>query len=318
MTKCCKCIEFNWSDPQEVIYTDPQDNRCYCIFHAPSKNKGVNNSEFNEIVISYINSHNSNTKALIPIILSGTVFPGAISFSNIKLGILNSRFDHCIFNDKAIFSNLKILNSSFSRVKFCKRADFISSEFRGKSLFNNSQFSSKCYFDGSIFYCPVYFTKTRFIKSVYLRNTTFASYFNFKSAESKSRISFKNVEFRKTASFKNIQSKGYIRIECSKFFKTSTFSNSKIDNIHIHATEFKSHTTFKEAKINSLRIDESKFHGKTSFKKMQVDSAYLYYTTFFDEVSFLLSKFINSFFEQLLFDKIANFTSMQIEGVFSL
>ncbi|MGE4292370.1 MAG: hypothetical protein AB7E32_09185 [Desulfovibrio sp.] len=36
---CCKCAKFEWADPQEPIWTDPEDGKEYCVFHAPKEHK---------------------------------------------------------------------------------------------------------------------------------------------------------------------------------------------------------------------------------------------------------------------------------------
>lgn len=38
---CCKCEEYNWPDPQDVVWEDPICNGQYCIFHAPADKKYI-------------------------------------------------------------------------------------------------------------------------------------------------------------------------------------------------------------------------------------------------------------------------------------
>ena len=81
---CCKCKEHSWPDPQPVIYTDEADKKDYCLFHAPVKPEGMSVENFNAQVFARIDAVKARNKANDAddfCVLSGTIFPGYISFS---------------------------------------------------------------------------------------------------------------------------------------------------------------------------------------------------------------------------------------------
>ncbi len=78
---CCKCEEHKWDDPQPVVYTDLEDDKEYCLFHAPAGHKGVSVDEFNGQVSERIQATIDLEDDYAWCNLSGTIFPDEICFA---------------------------------------------------------------------------------------------------------------------------------------------------------------------------------------------------------------------------------------------
>ena len=176
---CCKCEEHKWDDPQPVVYTDPEDDKEYCLFHAPAEHKGVSVDEFNERVSERIQAtiDLEDEKALCD--FSGTIFPGdmyftpastlpEISFNNVSFGEDvsfgevsfrgSSLFSGASFEGHAIFSKASFdKDTDFSKVSFNGNADFNEASFEWEVNFNEAHFKSIASFEGANFIEEAFF-----------------------------------------------------------------------------------------------------------------------------------------------------------------
>ncbi|MBF0473904.1 MAG: hypothetical protein HQK93_09275 [Nitrospirae bacterium] len=110
---CCKAGEYGgWCGSEDVVFTDTaDDNKEYCVFHAPIGKKGVRKEEFQELVHEHIdevianNEKNGENKFCD---FSGTIFKREISF--IKYNNDNPlppiSFKFATFNSKAGFQRV--------------------------------------------------------------------------------------------------------------------------------------------------------------------------------------------------------------------
>lgn len=199
--KCCKCEEYNWPDPQEVVWKDPADGKGYCVFHAPKEQKWKGlvgqkkyiDSEFNELVFSHINSGIDRFAAddrdeLFS--LSGTVFPGDISFTQANhrgpFPFLN--LSKATFNGKVSFIFITINGPAlFEDTTFNDHVSFFVTQFRSSVLFTRTNFKSGSLFVRTVFELDVdFFDSQAQDRSMHMR---------YLSKQSLGNVSFTPSEF---------------------------------------------------------------------------------------------------------------------------
>jgi len=179
LIRCCKCKDYKWNTPEDIIYTDAK-GREYCLFHAPMDEKKCGNDDpmtvelFNHRLFEYIrdrHDRSNNTTCNI----SGTIFPGDISFckrygdsglfpvqlqyavftgdvSFSGLLIVEANFSNAIFEGSADFNNVLFeSDQTFFKTTFCRRVDFSKAIFEKSSLFTGATFASSVWFTESIF-----------------------------------------------------------------------------------------------------------------------------------------------------------------------
>jgi len=162
---CWKCKTHHWPDPQDVIYTDEADKKDYCLFHAPAEHKGMSAEDFNAEVFARINDFKANNKTpskLVLCNLSGTIFPGDITFEaydkdNPLPGIV---FSEALFSGEANFfwatfgGAAYFVEATFSGVAdftgatFGGKTDFWAATFDGQTDFKQATFGNKVDFGG--------------------------------------------------------------------------------------------------------------------------------------------------------------------------
>jgi uncharacterized protein YjbI with pentapeptide repeats len=143
---CCKCEEYEWDDPQEVVYTDSNSNE-YCLFHAPEEDKMCPNAWFSGLVYKRIQDAINNDDKEKECNFSGTIFPGRIIFH---------QFD----------SDNPLPRINFDNAIFCKDVDFSSTVFSDDASFSNTHFEGKVSFEGTTFKVRTSFFETLFMSNV--------------------------------------------------------------------------------------------------------------------------------------------------------
>ena len=257
---CCKCEEFDWEDPQERIYTD-SDGNDYCLFHAPAEEKGRSVEAFNERVFARIQAVIDSKDKEIWCDLSGTIFPGDISFYEFgKESPLpaisfesaafsgDARFKSTAFSDEANFSSAAFSgyaslysaafsgNASFSSAAFSGYADFSFAAFSGKANFSSAAFSGNANFSSAAFSGKANFSYAAFSGNANFSSVAFSGNANFSSAAfSGEQAQFTSASFEKTVDFSNTQfllpasdSPNAVRF-VSNSFDQAVFSNATVD-----------------------------------------------------------------------------------------
>jgi hypothetical protein len=175
---CCKCEKYGWDEPQPVVFHAPRGKqRGYCVFHAPSRQKGIPGDEFQDIVLKTIEEHRSkfqHNDIEILCNLSGTIFPSDILFSTqtVPRHFPGMNFRYCIFKENVNFIHAYFDDTtSFSHSKFLKNANFSSAKFKCNVSFNGTLF------------CRVYFDATQFKKLAIFEKSHFSDNASFFACE---------------------------------------------------------------------------------------------------------------------------------------
>ena len=244
---CCKAEEFgHWCDDVEIVYTD-DDGNDYCLFHAPAEHKGMNVEEFNSRVATYIQNETNNPKqwpkvtdpvspwANCTCILSGTIFPGSINFTNLIKGTTlfpSISFSKAIFTDTVWFSAITFQGDvGFQATSFLSDAWFNKVTFQKNAVFKNAKFLHWADFQYSIFKGYAFFEKTVFYNTVHFLNTQFHNQSSFDFAQFtkamfiyaifKNDISFNYTKFKETCTLWHAQIEGSLHIKNAIFSGTS-------------------------------------------------------------------------------------------------
>ena len=211
--KCCKCKEYNWPDPQDVIYPDPNDENGYCVFHAPARNKGISKIEFNKLITERLNGHHSDS-----VVFTGAIFPDTFSlidFGNrTKLPGLN--LDHCTFKGRLTFRGATI-----SEKLTCKNAIF-----EKEVCFARVVFVEYADFSESIFRDAVDFASAVFKKKSFFRAADFRNYATFDDAKFYERASFYSASFKRETRFNSSMFFSKVLFDTATFDGITYFSNT--------------------------------------------------------------------------------------------
>lgn len=238
----------------------PNDEE-FCLFHAPSKKKGVEEVVYNTKLNEHIKKFDFNFK--------GFIFPWIFTLrnsereNNIRKAV---NFDNCIFegNDKVVANDFVEENVclDFKDLNFFDTVSFANAEFKNSAIFNYiTTKNSNISFFGAIF-----------IGNSYFRNTSFNN----------SHVNFEKAKFKQTADF----------FECKFIDNNENILQRK--NVNFKGAEFqetgKNGTTiFTKAEFSVRNIDFSdcKFYGsffnfdkivklncdKVEFTKSVIDSS---------------------------------------------
>ncbi len=325
---CCKCSceglgvdgeMYKWEDPQEPVYKDPEDNKEYCIFHAPKdckfKKLGEENiisvEDFNKKVFERINNVVDDTKSPWSCNLSFTVFPDKISFS--QYGI------------KEILPSISFYKSTFYGIanyrglSFNGEVDFENVNFKKEAVFTNVIFDEKAVFMDAIFDEGAGFLKAVFDGEAYFGRTTFSSMFanfigvvfnkgaNFHAVTFNSSALFTKVKFNGNAIFSRAKIKeGIGKFDEAFFSNTSDFSLAQFEDGAMNFTgcnfigdsKFSGAVFSYGANFNTASFskeawfDQSKFAGKASFVRTVFNGYAGFMATIFEsEVRFTHSVF---------------------------
>lgn len=159
---CCKANKFGeWCTQEDASSVDREGKR-YCIFHTPKEVGHFRVEEFNEKIYQLIDAAIAEGRKCN---LSGTVFPGPISFNQYDedraLPLIN--FTSAIFRD----------NVDFSGATFGSEAIFHKATFSGESDFRLAKFQAETVFSDALFCKQVTFARAIFCKHVAFQHTEF-------------------------------------------------------------------------------------------------------------------------------------------------
>ena len=296
---CCKCLEFEWNDPQEPVHTDGEGKE-YCLFHAPAKHKGMSVEAFNEKVyerIRAIDPESSNTCDF-----SGTIFPDDISFSEFttdsplpRISFRACQFDGCPWFDSATFSGSASFSSatfsgdaSFYSATFSGMADFDSATFSGDASFSLATFSGRASFVSATF-SGASFSLATFSDLASFYSATFSGEASFHSATFSGKADFHSATFSGSTDFHLATFSGMADFHSATFsgrasFSLATFSGST----DFHLATFSDSASFDSATFSGrASFDSATFSGEASFHSATFsDSASFYSATFSGEASF--------------------------------
>lgn len=178
---CCKCEVYNWSDPQPEL--EGQD--C-CLFHAPAEHKGMAVKDFNAQVFARIDEFKvNNTDADKFCILTGTIFPGEISF-------------------KAYGEDNPLPRIDFSEAQFRGMADFGGATFSDRAFFWEAVFDQMAYFRAATFSSSTGFQAATFSRSAHFDAATFSGEASFQAATfcvKAGKADFRQATFSSKADF---------------------------------------------------------------------------------------------------------------------
>ncbi|SNR88361.1 hypothetical protein SAMN04488503_1704 [Humidesulfovibrio mexicanus] len=191
--KCCKCEEYNWPDPQEVVWEDPVDGKGYCVFHAQKAEtklasadsaKPLTSQAFNKLVLDRMNNAVLSNEITC---LKGVVFPWKFEIigKNTNKRIVRADFSCALFCSSVRFYGVKFSDSEFKNAIF-KDATFDYSEF--ESGCPKSESNGEFLFHGSKFVIGVFY------------NCIFQKV-NFCEINVEERIHFKECSFNAEALF---------------------------------------------------------------------------------------------------------------------
>ncbi|WP_243545422.1 pentapeptide repeat-containing protein [Pseudodesulfovibrio tunisiensis] len=135
---CCKCAEYEWADPQEVVYTDPE-GKGYCVFHAPLYEKRISNDDFNKRVFERLRESKLFEGSGRFCDLSGVVFPQEIKFQQVGQ-FPKVRFNSACFEGFADFSEVDFGGFAlFKETIFSQGASLSEAKFNGVAYFGKTE-----------------------------------------------------------------------------------------------------------------------------------------------------------------------------------
>lgn len=266
---CCKAEEFGrWCYDYTSVYAN-SDGKEHCLFHAPEEHKGVGVEEFNEAVYKQINDAIPYKQRCN---FSGTIFPGAISFSQYKKYMSlppiifsgarfsgEAKFSGASFSDEADFSGASFSDEvDFSGVTFNGKADFIGAEFSSTADFFGAKFMRQAEFESAIFSCAASFLgaafsgeavffQAKFDDSTDFMSATFSDYTEFTSATFSDDANFSNVTFSKVVEFEKAVFIGNVNFGKAIFSGETTFEEAE-------GKTFRSNVLFTRVKVGSCGV----------------------------------------------------------------
>jgi len=258
---CVKCKIHKWEDSgkHKTVHTDADGNN-YCIFHAPSAHKGISLEEFNELVYNRINTAISRKQGgYSECNLSGTIFPGNISFAQYHYGNKICALDA----RNAVFTG----TIDCDTVYFSGRVLFALAKFLGDAIFEHSEFSDTAHFTKAIFHNKANFLGARFLEKTFFSLSKFKSHTIFEKSAFSDRTTFSNATFADITNFKKCRFKGPVLFNTTVFNKHTLFSKSTFDRTpSFSKTNFKHCASFINTVFNyGATFDRSKFYNKSIF-----------------------------------------------------
>ena len=221
---CWKCIVHGWPDPQPE-----RKGQKYCLFHALADRKGMSDEDFNAQVFARIDEFKAKAKTSDAddiCDLSGTIFPGDISFEAYSAGISLPRI-------------------SFAKATFQGKADFDVVTFSGQTNFRETMFRDEAYFSVAGFSKTVDFSKATFLDEVDFSETTFRGEANFSVAE------FRNVSLFRMAIFINEASFKKTKFSNQTNFEQATFSGQAgFEAVQAEKNALRMHSLSKKSLAN--------------------------------------------------------------------
>ena len=225
--------------------------------------------------------------------LTGTVFPGAIDFSEIEVfppvSFSNTQFGgHAMF-EKAQFSG----DATFEKAQFSGDARFEKAQFSGHARFEKAQFSGDAGFEEAQFRGHAGFEKAQFRGDAGFEEAQFRGYAGFVEAQFRGYAGFVEAQFRGYAWFVEAQFRGHAR------FVEAQFSD---------------YAWFKEAQFSGYAgFEEAQFRGPATFEKAQFSGDAVFDST--GDTSTPEARRANTFhfvnFENVVFNGSVSFLNRQ-------
>lgn len=254
--KCCKCKEYEWSDSQEVVYTDPKTGEGYCLFHAPADKKGMSVAKFNEKIFERIQAALCPNAEKISCDLSGTIFPGTIFFKQ-EMTFPETNFKRAKFYGQTFFN----------KTNFGASVSFLESNFNKDANFGNVTFHGHTDFTGAHFHGFANFAQSRFESA----NFHFVQFqeVDFHDSQFNKEIAFTEVQTKGLANFAQTKFAECVQFEKSQFFGEVFFCKTRFNsNVHFIHTTFNKSILFEKSIHNIIHFHNCKFRGQTIFIKL--------------------------------------------------
>ncbi len=215
------------------------------------------------------------------------VFPGGVSFSNIKsTGLVDfsgatfsgsAGFRNVTFGGKAVFWGAKFLKKvHFNNATFCEGADFREIHVFDSADFEKATFSSFANFDRAKFSSTTTFKDIEFSNETLFTSTTFSGMSNFNGSKFNGITSFDSAMFNGSISMKRIETfkpllftkstfNNEVTLEYSTFNHAIDFSKSIFRACvpNLISTKFSYHIS-----VSNLRLPKDERKSDTS-KKLQ-------------------------------------------------
>lgn len=186
----------------------------YCLFHLPKNDSHQNLVEdFNQKIWTRIAAAIASGEVCN---LSGTFFPGNISFFQLSRGgaLPPIKFCNATFLGVADFSKVSFAGDvDFNDATFMGSADFVLAHFLGLASFSRAKFTGETDFtraefaslvnfsDGAIFANKTFFKGTRFLGTACFCMANFANEVDFFGARFASQADFRSARFKGEAIF---------------------------------------------------------------------------------------------------------------------
>lgn len=215
---CCKCEEYRWVDPQNVVYTD-SEGKGYCLFHAPADKKNIGGraisvEDFNGKVLERIQAA-IDSKYDYYVQFDGAIFPGEIFFPLDKGEPILPKlsFSFATFNGDA----------NFISTTFRDQVDFASATFRGDAVFSSTTFNDFADFSSAKFFGEANFLFSSFNEFVSFSSATFFSLADFASVTFMESVEFSFAMFNNQVDFQQVSFKGDTHFNSATFRGVTSF-----------------------------------------------------------------------------------------------
>ena len=337
---CCMCEKYEWDDPQDVVYTAPEDGKEYCLFHAPAEHKGMSVDDFNAQVSERIQAIVDLEDANARCSFNGTIFPGKICIDK-ECELPNISFIFCVFVEHASFVSAEFGSyASFVSAEFRRGADFQKAKFVAIASFASAEFVGEVSFASAEFVENVSFLLAKFVGKVSFASAKFVVDADFHSAEFVREVSFDSAEFVGEVSFAAAKFVGNVFFASAKFVAIASFASAKfVKHASFSSAEFGERGDFEKAEfvgyvdfhsaefVGEVSFDSAKFVGGVSFAKVEFVRYVLFCSAKFGEmadfssvkfggyVGFNSAKFVgNVNFSEASIGGDANFSEASIGG----
>jgi|GEM_PF-1077101 len=252
----------------------------FCVFHAPKEEKGVDESNFDQLIQDEYNNDNYNFEgAIFPWIVrffAGILIPKTIHFEKAEfqngVDFENTEFSKGVYFNKAKFLGNK---TNFSKVKFIDDASFMDAEFDCDEIdFSSVKFSKGAFFSRAKFKRgKADFTETEFSgDTADFSHVEFHDKVDFRKSKFMQCVAkFDNIKFLGETNFRYVEFSGNLTdFSNSEFLKEPNFSYAKFlkGSSHFYNTKFKNGVFFQGVEFSGDRIDFHNakfFNGTTSF-----------------------------------------------------
>ena len=203
--------------------------------------------------------------------LTGTVFPGAIDFSEIKVfppvSFSNTQFggdatfEKAQFGGDATFEKAQFSgHATFEKAQFSGHARFEKAQFRGDARFEKAQFRGDAWFEKAQFSGDAWFEKAQFSGHAWFVKAQFSGHAWFVEAQFSGHAWFVEAQFSGPARFEKAQFRGHARFDKAQFRGPAVF-NSTGDTSTLEA--------IRANTFHFVNFENVVFHDSVSFLNRQ-------------------------------------------------